>query len=174
MKNLEDYIFSIADFPKPGIVFRDITGILDSPEGLHLAFEKLYESLEGLDFDAVAGLEARGFLFGAAMAEHFHKAFVPIRKKGKLPRETVCASYALEYGTAEIEMHRDSIHAGERVVIFDDLLATGGTAAAAASLVESLGGTVAKALFIVELFDLGGRQKLSRYDVESLVRLPGH
>lgn len=174
MKNLEDYIVSVPDFPKPGIVFRDITGILDSPEGLHLAFESLYKALEGVDFDVVAGLEARGFLFGAGLAEHFHKSFVPIRKKGKLPRETVSATYELEYGNATIEMHRDAIRPGQKVVLFDDLLATGGTMDAAASLVERLGGIVSKTLFIVELFDLGGRRKLSGYDVTSLVKLPGH
>ncbi len=174
MKNLEDYIVSVLDFPKPGIVFRDITGILDSPEGLHLAIESLYKELENVEFDVVAGLEARGFLFGVSLAEHFHKSFVPIRKKGKLPRETVSATYELEYGNATIEMHRDAIRPGQKVVLFDDLLATGGTMNAAASLVETVGGTVAKTLFIVELFDLGGRQKLSKYDVTSLVKLPGH
>ena len=109
-----------------------------------------------------------------SLAEHFHKSFVPIRKKGKLPRETVSATYELEYGNATIEMHRDAIKPGQKVVLFDDLLATGGTMNAAASLVETVGGTVAKTLFVVELFDLGGRQKLSKYDVTSLVKLPGH
>lgn len=174
MKNLEDYILSVRDFPIPGIVFRDITGILDSPDGLHLAFESIYKALENVEFDVVAGLEARGFLFGVSIADHFHKSFVPIRKKGKLPRKTVSATYDLEYGTATIEMHRDAVKPGQKVILFDDLLATGGTMNAAASLVESVGGIVEKALFIVELFDLGGRAKLSRYNVESLVKLPGH
>lgn len=174
MKKIEDYIVSVPDFPKPGILFRDVTGILDDAEGLKQTLDSLNQSLEGEDFDLIAGLEARGFLFGVPMAAHYNKAFVPIRKKGKLPRETVAMSYDLEYGQATIEIHKNAIKPGQKVVIVDDLLATGGTAEAAAKLVESLGGIVEKFIFVIELFDLGGREKLKRYKVESLTRFPGH
>jgi len=174
MKKIEDYIISIPDFPKPGIVFRDVTGILDDAEGLRITLKALTRTLKGLDFDVVAGLEARGFLFGVSLAALKTKAFVPVRKKGKLPRETVGVDYALEYGTASIEIHKNSIKPGQRVVIVDDLLATGGTAEAAAKLIESLGGIVEKFLFVIELDDLGGREKLKGYNVESLTHFPGH
>lgn len=174
MKKIEDYIVSVPDFPKPGILFRDVTGILDDAEALKQTLNALQDTLKGEDFDLVAGLEARGFLFGVPVAEHFNKAFVPVRKKGKLPRETVQQSYDLEYGEATIEIHKDAIRPGQKVVIIDDLLATGGTAEAAAKLVEKLGGEVVKCLFVIELFDLGGREKLKKYKVESLTRFPGH
>ena len=132
MKRIEDYIISVPDFPQPGILFRDITGILNDADGLKLTLDALYKALENVEFDLVAGLEARGFLFGVSIAEHFHKPFVPVRKKGKLPRETVGISYDLEYGQASIEVHKDAIKPGQKVVIIDDLLATGGTARAAA------------------------------------------
>jgi len=151
MKSLRDYIYEIPDFPAPGILFRDITGILDSGAGFGLCCADLADAVAGLDFDIVAGIESRGFIFGAPLAERFHKPFVPVRKMGKLPRKTVSQSYALEYGTATIEMHEDAVKPGERVVLVDDLLATGGTMAAACSLVERLGGVVAKILFVVEL-----------------------
>lgn len=174
MKRIEDYIASVPDFPKPGVLFRDVTGILGDAEGLRLTLETLYRVLENVEFDAVAGLEARGFFFGVPVADHFHKAFVPVRKKGKLPRETVSAEYDLEYGSACIEIHRDSIRPGQRVVIVDDLLATGGTAKAAIELVEKLGGKVELCAFVIELFDLKGRDVLDGYRVESLTKFPGH
>ncbi len=174
MKQIEDYIISVPDFPQPGILFRDVTGILGDADGLKLTLETLYKVLEYVEFDVVAGLEARGFLFGVSVAKHFHKPFVPVRKKGKLPRETVEISYDLEYGQATMEVHKDAIKPGQRVVIVDDLLATGGTAKAAASLVEKLGGKVELCAFVIELFDLLGREALNGYRVESLTKFPGH
>lgn len=175
MKTLEDYIVSIPDFPRPGILFRDVTGVLDSGEGLHLAVEELAARLEGLEFDTVAGVESRGFLFGAPLAYRLGKGFIPVRKPGKLPRAVVRQSYDLEYGSATVEMHADAIRPGQRIVVLDDLLATGGTARAAAALVERLGGVVVKMLFLVELFDLGARaSRLSDYDVDAVLKFPGH
>ncbi len=174
MKSIEDYIKSIPDFPKPGIVFRDITGVLEDADGLKITLETLYSVLEKIEFDVVAGLEARGFLFGVPIAEHFHKPFVAVRKKGKLPRETVSIDYDLEYGQATVEIHKDSIKPGQKTIIVDDLLATGGTAKAAATLIERLGGKVELCAFVIELFDLKGREKLQGYRVESLVKFPGH
>ena len=174
MKPLEDYVFTIPDFPKPGILFRDVTGILDSGAGFRLACDELSARLEGVDFDMIAGIESRGFLFGAPLADRFRKGFVPVRKQGKLPRGTVSRSYALEYGTATIEMHRDAIRPGQKVVLVDDLLATGGTMAAACELVEALGGEVAKILFVIELAGFGARAtKLAGRPVESLVSYEG-
>ena len=127
MKRIEDYIIPVPDFPKPGVLFRDITGILGDAEGLKLTLDALYKALENVEFDAVAGLEARGFLFGVPIAEHFHKSFIPVRKKGKLPRETVEISYNLEYGNACMEIHKDAVKPGQKIIVVDDLLATGGT-----------------------------------------------
>jgi adenine phosphoribosyltransferase len=174
MKSIEDYIKSIPDFPKPGIVFRDITGILEDADGLKITLDTLYSVLEKIEFDVVAGLEARGFLFGVPIAEHFHKPFVAVRKKGKLPRETVSIDYNLEYEQATVEIHKDSIKPGQKAIIVDDLLATGGTAKAAATLIERLGGKVELCAFVIELFDLKGREKLQGYRIESLVKFPGH
>ena len=170
MKRIEDYIIAVPDFPKPGVLFRDITGILSDPDGLKLTLDAFYKTLENVDFDVVVGLEARGFLFGVPIAEHFHKPFVPERKKGKLPRETVEITYNLEYGTACMEVHKDAIKTGQRVVIVDDLLATGGTAKAAAHLVEKMGGKVECFAFVIELADLKGREVLDGYRVESLTK----
>jgi len=170
MKRIEDYIIAVPDFPKPGVLFRDITGILSDPDGLKLTLDAFYKTLENVNFDVVVGLEARGFLFGVPIAEHFHKPFVPERKKGKLPRETVEITYNLEYGTACMEVHKDAIKPGERVVIVDDLLATGGTAKAAAHLVEKMGGKVECFAFVIELADLKGREVLDGYRVESLTK----
>ena len=170
MKRIEDYIIAVPDFPKPGILFRDITGILSDPDGLKLTLDAFYKTLENVNFDVVVGLEARGFLFGVPIAEHFHKPFVPERKKGKLPRETVEITYNLEYGTACMEVHKDAIKPGQRVVIVDDLLATGGTAKAAAHLVEKMGGKVECFAFVIELADLKGREVLDGYRVESLTK----
>jgi adenine phosphoribosyltransferase len=170
MKRIEDYIIAVPDFPKPGIIFQDITGILSDPDGLKLTLDTFYKTLENVEFDVVVGLEARGFLFGIPIAEHFHKPFVPERKKGKLPRETIGVSYDLEYGQAHMEIHKDAIKPGQRVVIVDDLLATGGTAKAAAHLVEKMGGKVECFAFVIELADLKGREVLDSYRVESLTK----
>ena len=173
MKTVEDYIVTIPDFPEPGIMFRDVTGVLDDAEGLKLAIDELYKKLEEVDYDIIAGAEARGFIFGMPLAYKAGKPFVPIRKKGKLPRETVEKTYDLEYGTATIEIHKDSIKPGQKVVVVDDLIATGGTMKASAELIEELGGKVVKMLFLLELEGLEGRKKLGEYDVDSVVKYPG-
>ena len=173
MKKLEDYVVSIPDFPEKGIIFRDITSVLQDAEGFQLAVEKMAELLENVEFDVIAGTESRGFIFGAPIAYKLKKPFVPIRKKGKLPRETVSKTYALEYGTAEIEIHKDAIAPGQKVVIIDDLIATGGTVKACAELIEELGGTVKKMVFLIELSDLGGRNLLKDYDVASVIQYSG-
>ena len=174
MKKLEDYVISIPDFPKPGILFRGVTGVLASGEGFRLAVDEYCRRLEGVDFDLVLGMESRGFLFGAPVACRLGKGFVPVRKPGKLPRETIAESYDLEYGQATLEVHKDDIRPGQKIVIVDDLLATGGTAEAAAKLVERLGGTVVKMVFLIELVDLGGRAKLAKYPVDGVIGFPGH
>ena len=174
MKSIEDYIISVPDFPKPGILFRDVTGILGNPKALRLTLDTLYRMLDNYEFDAIAGLEARGFLFGVSVAEHFGKPFIPVRKKGKLPRETVSVEYDLEYGSASIEIHKDALKAGDRIVVVDDLLATGGTAKAAIKLIEKLGGKIECCAFVIELFDLKGREVLDGYRVETLTKFPGH
>lgn len=174
MKKLEDYVISIPDFPKPGILFRDVTGVLASGEGFSLAVEEFCRRLERVDFDLVIGMESRGFLFGAPVACRLGKGFVPVRKPGKLPRETIAESYDLEYGQTTLEVHKDDIRPGQKIVIVDDLLATGGTAEAAAKLVERLGGTVVKMVFLIELVDLGGRAKLAKYPVDGVIGFPGH
>ena len=172
--SLAEYVREIPDFPKPGILFRDVTGIIESGEGFNLALSEIAEALEGVTFDLVAAPESRGFIFGAAIAARFGKAFVPIRKPGKLPRRTISEDYELEYGKATLHMHADAVIRGEKAVIVDDLLATGGTAKAAAKLVERLGGTVVKMIFPIELEGFGARSKLLRnYDVASLLKYPG-
>ena len=173
MKGIEDYVISIPDFPEPGIIFRDITGILRDADGLKLSIDKIQEMLEGVEFDAVLGLESRGFIFGMPIAYNLHKAFIPVRKKGKLPRETVSAKYDLEYGTAEIEIHKEDLRPGMKVVIIDDLIATGGTVEAAVKLAESLGAEVVKIAFVMELAGLKGRERLAGYDVESVITYEG-
>ena len=173
MKRIEDYVISIPDFPEPGIIFRDITGILRDADGLKLSIDKIQEMLEGVEFDAVLGLESRGFIFGMPIAYNLHKAFIPVRKKGKLPRETVSAKYDLEYGTAEIEIHKEDLRPGMKVVIIDDLIATGGTVEAAVKLAESLGPEVVKIAFVMELAGLKGRERLAGYDVESVITYEG-
>ena len=174
MKKLEDYVRSIPDFPEPGIIFRDITSILQDADGLRLAIASMQALLKGVDFDVIVGAESRGFVFGAPIAYNLHKPFVLIRKKGKLPCETVSKEYDLEYGSAEIEMHKDSIKPGQKVVLVDDLIATGGTIQAAAELVESLGGQVVKILFLMELKGLKGRERLKKYDVDSVIQYEGN
>ena len=174
MKNLNNYVKAIPDFPKPGILFRDVTGILESPDGFQLTLDMTVGILAAVEFDLVAAPESRGFIFGAALADRFRTAFVPIRKPGKLPRETISESYDLEYGQATLHMHTDAVKPGQRVVIVDDLLATGGTAKAAARLVERLGGTVVKMIFPIELEGFRAREGLLKgYDVASLVKYPG-
>lgn len=173
MRKLKDYVVSIPDFPEPGIIFRDVTSILQDADGLQLAIDRLLGMLEGVEFDVVLGPESRGFIFGMPVAYARHKSFVPVRKKGKLPRETVSAKYELEYGTAEIEIHKDAIVPGQRVVVIDDLIATGGTIEAITGLVEQLGGEVVKICFVMELAGLCGREKLRKYPVESAIVYEG-
>ena len=168
------YVRSIKDFPVKGVVFRDVTGILDSGEGFRLCMTEMERLLCGTKVDKVAAPESRGFVFGAALADRLRCAFVPIRKPGKLPRETISESYDLEYGSATLHMHTDAVSKGDSVVIVDDLLATGGTALAAAHLVERLGGSVVKMVFPLELAGFGARAgKLAGYDVASLVEYEG-
>ena len=173
MKKLEEYVRSIPDFPEPGIIFRDITTILQDPDGLHLAIQSMQDKLKDTEFDVVVGTESRGFIFGVPIAYNLHKAFVPVRKKGKLPCETVSMEYDLEYGSAVIEMHKDSIKPGQKVVLVDDLVATGGTIEAAIKLVEELGGEVVKVVFLMELAGLKGRERLKVYEVESVLCYDG-
>lgn len=173
MKRLEDYVVSIPDFPEPGIIFRDVTSILQDADGLHLAIDSILEMLKGVEYDVVVGPESRGFIFGVPIAYTERKSFVPVRKKGKLPRETISESYELEYGSAEVEIHKDAITPGQRVVIVDDLIATGGTTEAIIKLIERLGGEVVKICFVMELAGLQGRDKLSGYDVDSAIIYEG-
>mgnify|MGYP002514045883 CR=1 FL=1 len=172
-EKLEDYVRTIPDFPEPGIMFRDITTILSDADGLKLAIDEMQKTLDGVDFDVIAGAESRGFIFGAAIAYNMHKPFILIRKKGKLPCETVEQSYDLEYGQATIEVHKDAVEPGQKVVIIDDLIATGGTIEAAAKLIEKLGGEVVKMVFLMELKGLNGREKLAKYDVASVISYEG-
>lgn len=174
MKKVEDYVRSIPDFPEKGIIFRDITTVLQDPDGLKLAIDGMKAFLEDVDFDVVVGAESRGFIFGAPIAYEMGKGFVLVRKKGKLPCETISQKYDLEYGNAEIEMHKDSIKPGQKVVVVDDLIATGGTIEAAIRLIESLGGEVVKVIFLMELAGLKGREKLAGYDVEAVITYPGN
>ncbi len=172
-KKLESYVRNIPDFPEEGIIFRDITTVLQDAEGLRLAIDAMLAELEGVDFDVVVGTESRGFIFGVPIAYALGKPFIPCRKKGKLPCETVAAQYDLEYGTAAIELHRDSIQPGQRAVLVDDLIATGGTIEACAGLVEQLGGTVEKIIFLMELAGLRGRERLKDYNVASIITYEG-
>ena len=173
MKKLEEYVKSIPDFPEKGIIFRDVTSVLQDAEGLHLAIDQMQEKLEGVDFDVVLGPASRGFIFGVPIAYNMHKAFVPVRKKGKLPRATISQTYDLEYGTATIEIHKDAIQPGQKVVIIDDLIATGGTTEAIIKMVEELGGEVVKIVFLMELAGLKGRERLSGYDIDSAIIYEG-
>ena len=172
-KKLEEYVVTIPDFPEPGIMFRDITSVIQDPDGLKLAVDGLADLLKDTEFDLIVGPESRGFIFGVPLAYLKGKGFIPVRKKGKLPRETVSQKYDLEYGQAEIEVHVDAIRPGQKVFIVDDLIATGGSAEAAAKLVEKLGGQVVKMIFVMELAGLEGRKKLQGYDVESLIIYEG-
>ena len=173
MDKLESYIRSIPDFPQEGIIFRDITSGLEQPESLKLSIDEIISRLEGVDFDVVVGPESRGFVFGMPVAYALNKSFAMVRKKGKLPCETIGKEYDLEYGSAVIEMHKSSIKPGQKVVIIDDLIATGGTIEAITDLVRQLGGEVVKIVFLIELAGLGGRKKLAGYDVESVICYEG-
>lgn len=173
MKTINDYITSIPDFPVEGIIFRDVTTVISDPDGLKLAIEEMQALLDGIEYDALAGIESRGFIFGTPIAYNSGKKFVPIRKKGKLPRETISESYELEYGSAEIEVHVDAIKKGDKVVIVDDLIATGGTVEATIKMVERLGGEVVACIFLIELKGLNGREKLKGYRVESVISYEG-
>ena len=170
MEHLRKLIREVPDFPKPGINFYDITTLLLDPEGLEQTIDALTEQCRGKQIDTVIGVESRGFIFGAPVAYQLGAGFIPVRKPKKLPAECVSVSYDLEYGQDTLEIHRDAVGNGHRVIIADDLLATGGTAKAVCDLVEGLGGTVVGLVFVVELEFLPGRQKLEGYDVRSLIK----
>lgn len=174
MKKIEEYVRNIPDFPEKGIIFRDVTSVLQDAEGLKLAIDSMIKLLDGVDFDVVVGTESRGFIFGVPIAYALGKPFVPVRKKGKLPCETIAAKYDLEYGNAEIEMHKDSIRPGQKAILVDDLIATGGTVEACVKLIEELGGEVVKIIFLMELAGLKGRDKLKNYDVASVITYQGN
>ena len=167
--DLKKIIRDVHDFPKEGIVFKDITTVLQDPEALRESVDQMQSKLEGVDFDLVVGPESRGFIYGVPIAYNMRKGFIPVRKAGKLPYKTKGKTYDLEYGTATIEMHIDSIKPGDKVVIVDDLLATGGTSEAMVQLIEELGGEVVKMVFLIELSFLPGAEKLKDYNVESIL-----
>ena len=173
MKKLEEYVRSIPDFPEPGIIFRDVTSILQDADGLQLAIDSIQDLVKDVDADVIVGTESRGFIFGVPVAYNLHKPFVPVRKKGKLPCETISQEYDLEYGSAVVEMHKDSIKPGQRVVLIDDLIATGGTIEAAVKMIEALGGEVVKIVFLMELAGLNGKERLKNYDVASVICYEG-
>lgn len=173
MKTLEDYVTTIPNFPKEGIMFRDITTIIDDKDGFRLAVDMLLEKLKGVDFDVIAAAESRGFIFAAPLAYELGKGLILIRKKGKLPRETYSLEYELEYGTAALEIHKDDIKPGQKVLLIDDLIATGGTTEAMIKLVEMTGGKVVSIGFIMELAGLKGMEKLKQYNAFSLITYPG-
>ncbi|MBE6528155.1 MAG: adenine phosphoribosyltransferase [Thermoplasmata archaeon] len=173
MKELADYVTTIPDFPKEGIMFRDVTTLVQDPDGLKQTIDGLVEHLKGVDFDVIVGSESRGFLFGAPVAYAMGKGFILARKKGKLPREVISEEYALEYGTATIEMHTDAIKPGQKVVIIDDLIATGGTTEAVVKLVERLKGEIVSIGFVIELAGLKGMEKFEKYHPFSLIKYPG-
>lgn len=173
MKELKDYVRSIPDFPKKGIIFRDVTSVLQDVEGLQKSINSIQENLNNLDFDIIVGPESRGFIFGVPIAYNMKKSFVPVRKKGKLPCETIEEDYNLEYGQATLEIHKDAIKPGQKIVIIDDLIGTGGTLEAIVKLVERLGGEVVKICCLIELPELRGREKLKKYDVQSSIIFEG-
>ncbi|GHD11904.1 adenine phosphoribosyltransferase [Tianweitania populi] len=178
--SLEDFldqsIRTIPDYPKPGVQFRDITTLLGNARAFRRAIDELVHPYAGLKVDKVAGIEARGFILGGAMAHQLSSGFVPIRKKGKLPHETVRVAYSLEYGVDEMEMHRDAVKPGERVILVDDLIATGGTAEGAVKLLTQMGADIVAACFVIDLPELGGRKKLEALGVQvnTLIAFDGH
>lgn len=173
MKELKDYIRTIPNFPEEGVMFRDVTTVLGDPEGLKLAIDGMQEKIQNLDFDIIVGAESRGFLFGMPIAYNLNKAFVPVRKKGKLPAETISETYDLEYGQATLEIHKDAIKKGQKVVIIDDLIATGGTLEAIIKLVERLGGEVVRICCLIDLPELGGKEKIKNYQVDTVIAFEG-
>lgn len=173
MKKLEDYIRSIPDFPEPGIIFRDVTSVLEDADGFKLSVDTMQKLVEDLEIDAVVGAESRGFIFGAPIAYNLGKPFHLIRKKGKLPCETIEQSYELEYGQATIEMHKNSIKPGQKVLLVDDLIATGGTTEAMIKLVEQLGGEVVGVVVLIELAGLNGREKIAGYRLDAAITYEG-
>lgn len=173
MKELKDYVRTIPDFPEEGIMFRDVTSVLQDADGLKLAVDTMQDMVKDLDFDVVVGAESRGFIFGTPIAYNLHKPLVLIRKKGKLPCETIEVEYDLEYGKGIMEIHKDALTKGQKVLIVDDLIATGGTTEAMIKLVESLGGEVAGLLFLMELAGLKGRERLKNYRMDSALIYEG-
>jgi adenine phosphoribosyltransferase len=176
LREIREAIRTIPDYPKPGVMFRDITTLLGNAHAWHLAVEELARPWRSAQVDRVAGIEARGFILGGAIAHRLEAGFVPIRKKGKLPHSTVRVAYSLEYGLDEMEMHRDAVSPGERIVLVDDLIATGGTAEAAVKLLRSLGASILAACFIIDLPELGGSARLRALEVpvRTLVAFQGH
>ena len=168
--DLTSHIRNVKDFPKQGIIFRDITTLLKNPEAFNYTFEQLFNFTKDLEITKVVGIESRGFIFGALLASKLNCGFIPVRKPGKLPAEKESISYSLEYGEDKLEIHKDAIKRGDKVLIHDDLLATGGTMNAVCKLIEKLGGEVVQISFIIELTFLNGRDKLKSYDVRSIVK----
>ena len=173
MKDLKDYVYTIPDFPEPGVMFRDITSVIQDPDGLQLAIDTMDDLVKDLDFDVVVGAEARGYVFGTPIAYKRHKGMVMIRKKGKLPRETVSIKYSLEYGEAELEVHKDSIQPGQKVLIVDDLMATGGTVKAMIDLVKKLGAEPVGVLVMMELKGLNGKQVIGDIPLYTAISYEG-
>lgn len=173
MKRLEEYITSINDFPKKGIIYRDVTSVLEDKNGLKLAIDSMQDLIKNIDFDVVVAPESRGFIFGMPIAYNLNKGFVPVRKPGKLPREVISQDYELEYGSSTLQIHKDAIKKGDRVVIIDDLMATGGTTQAIVKLVEKLGGKVVLICSLIELVDLKARELLKEYNIKSCVKFKG-
>ncbi len=171
--SIKDKIRTVPNWPIEGVMFRDITTLIQDPQGLKDTCDAFYERYKDIQIDKIVGIDARGFIFGAVLAYHLNVGFVPVRKKGKLPYKTIEASYTLEYGENIVEMHEDAIKKGEKVIIIDDLIATGGTIAAAAQLVEKLGGEILELAFVVELPDLKGRGKIPGYKIFTLTEFEG-
>ncbi len=176
MAGLKDLVRTIPDYPKPGIMFRDITTLLGNARAFRRAVDELVHPFAGQKVDKIAGIEARGFILGGAIAHQLSAGFVPIRKKGKLPHHTVRIAYSLEYGVDEMEMHTDAVHPGEKIILVDDLIATGGTAEGAVKLLQKMGADIVAACFVIDLPDLGGRAKLEALGVpvNTLIGFEGH
>lgn len=170
MLDLKDAVRTIPDFPEEGVIFRDITTVLQNPEALKLAVDKMADAVKDIDFDLIAGPESRGFIFGVPLSYILGKGFIPIRKAGKLPYKTISKTYSLEYGSATVEIHTDAIAPGQKIMIIDDLLATGGTCKAIADLITEVGGQVVGMCFLIELLALGGREYNKSYDIKSILQ----